>query len=193
MDFLKSKKEIEIERKIRARKVRLLLQNYITMLEHLQKKIFKLGVEAKRLNDHKLTRRQAVKLLAIESRINQAKKLLLIMEEAEAERELVGISSSFITFANDIIKAIAEGPDASKLAKLQAEFEKAIEKSESLEEMLSIIVDSANESILSSGNFNDENIAKVMKLLEDEIDKDNYTNIDIEERIKKIEDNLSKW
>ena len=84
MDFLKSKKEIEIERKIRARKVRLLLQNYITMLEHLQKKIFKLGVEAKRLNDHKLTRRQAVKLLAIESRINQAKRLLLIMEEAEA-------------------------------------------------------------------------------------------------------------
>lgn len=192
MNFLKSKKEIEIERKIRARKVKILLQNYVTMLEHLQKKIFKLGVEAKRLNDHKLTRRQAVKLLAIESRINQAKRLLLIIEEAEAERELVSISSSFITFANDIIKAIAEGPDASKLAKLQAEFEKAIEKSESLEEMLSIIVDSANESILSSGNFNDENIAKVMKLLEDEVDKGNYTSIDIEERIKKIEDDL-KW
>jgi nitrogen regulatory protein PII-like uncharacterized protein len=192
LNFLKSKKEIEIERKIRARKVKILLQNYVTMLEHLQKKIFKLGVEAKRLNDHKLTRRQAVKLLAIESRINQAKRLLLIIEEAEAERELVSISSSFITFANDIIKAIAEGPDASKLAKLQAEFEKAIEKSESLEEMLSIIVDSANESILSSGNFNDENIAKVMKLLEDEVDKGNYTSIDIEERIKKIEDDL-KW
>lgn len=193
MGLFKSKKEKEIERKIRARRAKVMLQNYIVNLERLQKRIFALGKEAKKLNDDKLARRQAVKFLALESRINQAKKLLLLMEEAEAQKELVHVSSSFITFTKDIAKSIAEGPDASKIANMQGEFEKAMDKAEGLEEVLSVVVDTANESILSSGDFNDEKVSSVMKIVESEAGvEEKDMDVAIEKRLREVEDAMKR-
>lgn len=182
-----------MERKIRARKAKIMLQNYIVNLERLQKRIFTLGKEAKKLGDDKLVRRQAIKFLALESRINQAKKLLLLMEEAEAQKELVKISSSFITFTKDIANSIAEGPDASKITKMQGEFEKAMEKAEGLEEVLSVVVDTANESILSNGEFNDQKVAEVMKILDSEstVEEKNL-DVSIEQKLKEVEDMMKR-
>ncbi|GIU72210.1 MAG: hypothetical protein KatS3mg003_1689 [Candidatus Nitrosocaldaceae archaeon] len=193
MGLFKSKREKEMERKIRARKAKIMLQNYIVNLERLQKRIFTLGKEAKKLGDDKLVRRQAIKFLALESRINQAKKLLLLMEEAEAQKELVKISSSFITFTKDIANSIAEGPDASKITKMQGEFEKAMEKAEGLEEVLSVVVDTANESILSNGEFNDQKVAEVMKILDSEstVEEKNL-DVSIEQKLKEVEDMMKR-
>ncbi len=193
MGLFKSKREKEIERKIRARRARVMLQNYIANLERLQKRIFLLGKEARKLSDDKLARRQAIKFLALDSRINQAKKLLLIMEEAEAQKELVKISSSFITFTKDIVKSIAEGPDASKIANMQGEFEKAMSKAEGLEEVLSVVVDTANESILSSGDFNDEKVSSIMKILDNEAGvEEKDIDLAIEKRLKEVEDMMKR-
>ncbi len=180
--FRKSKEEKEIERKIRTRKAKSMLQNYISNLARLQKKIFELGKEAAKLNDQKLLKRQVIKYLAIENRINQAKKLLLLIEEAEAQKELVKISASFITFSKDIIDSIAEGPDVKDIAKTHVDLEKAMMKVESVEEALSVVVDAASESILTSGEFDDQKVEEVMRILESEA---GVVTAEIDERIEK--------
>lgn len=189
----KSKEEKEIERKIRTKKAKTMLQSYITNLERLQKKIFELGKQAAKLGDDKLVKRQAAKYLALENRINQAKKLLLLMEEAEAQKELVRISSSFITFSKDIVDSITEGPDVDKIAKMSVELEKAMAKAESIEETLSVVVDAASESILMSGEFNDEKISEIVKMFEGEAKvEESELDIKIKKKLKEIEDMMRK-
>lgn len=187
----KSREEKEIERKIRARKAITMLQNYISNLERLQKKIFDLGREAAKLNDSKLVRRQAAKYLALENRINQAKKLMILLEEAEAQKELVKVSSTFLTFSKDIIDSIAEGPDAEKIAKMHVDFEKAMMKVEGLEEVLSTVIDAASENILTGGEFDDKKVDEVVKLLEGE---SGLKELDarIEERLREVEEMMKK-
>lgn len=189
----KSKEEKEIERKIRAKKAKAMLQNYISNLERLQKRIFEIGMEAAKLGDEKLVKRQAVKFLALENRINQARKLLLLMEEAEAQKELIKVSSSFLTFSKDIVDSIAEGPGVDKIAKMHVEFEKAMMRVESIEEALSVVVDAASESILTSGEFDDEKVSEVVRMLESEAGvEEKELDAKIEERLREVEDMMRK-
>ena len=191
--FRKSKEEKEIERKIRTRKAKAMLQSYITNLERLQRKIFELGKKAAKLNDSKLMRRQAAKYLALENRINQAKKLLILIEEAEAQKELVKVSSSFITFSKDVVDSIAEGPDVDRIAKMHVDLEKAMMKAESVEEALSVVVDAASESILAGGEFDDRKVNEVVKMLEGEAGvEEKELDAKIEEKLREVEEMMKK-
>ena len=184
--FFKSKEEKEIERKIRIRKAKAQLKNYISGLEKLQKKVLELGREASQIGDKKLVKRQAEKYLALENRIRQAKRLLILMEEAEAQRELVKITSTFIAFSKDIVDSIVEGPDVKDVAKMHVELEKAMAKAESLEEVLSVIIDSASESILS-GDFDEGVVEEVVKMFESE-----SKSKEIDEKIREIEEMMKR-
>lgn len=191
--FRKSKEEKDIERKIRTRKAKNMLQNYTNNLEKLQKRIFDLGRQAAKINDSRLMRRQSSKYLALESRINQAKKLMILIEEAEAQKELVNISSSFITFSKDVVDSIKEGPGIKDLGKMQIDFEKAMANAESMEEALSTVVDSASENILTSGEFDDQKVDEVSKMFEGEAGvEESELDSKIDERMKEVEDMMKK-
>ena len=110
----KSKEEREIERRIRARKAKARLKNYISNLERFQRKFLELGREAAKLGDSQLVRRQASKYLALEQRINRAKKLLILMEDAETQRDLARVSASFTAFSRDISEELKEAPSVKK-------------------------------------------------------------------------------
>ncbi len=160
----KSKEEKEIERKVRMRKAKMALKQYINNLENFKRRIFLQGKEAAKLGDEALLKRSAVKYLALEQRIKQAKRLLLLMEEAELQRELVKVSADFIQFSKDIVESIAEGPEAEDVAKIQVEFEKAMGKVENLDEALNTMLDLTSESILT-GNFDVEIIEAAEDLM----------------------------
>ncbi len=182
----KSKEEKEIERKIRMRKAKMALKQYINNLENLKRKIFLQGKEAAKLGgDEALLKRSAVKYLTLEQRIKQAKRLLLLMEEAEIQRELVKVSAEFIGFSKDVVKSIAEGPGgAEDVAKMQVEFEKAMGgKVESLEEALNTMIDLTSESILT-GEFDAETVEMAESLMTSSAEKD----LEPEKRLKEIEE-----
>ena len=105
-----------------------------------------------------------MKYLALEERIKQAKRLLLLMEEAEIQKELVKISADFIQFSRDIVESIAEGPGAEDIAKMQVEFEKAMTKVKGLDEVLGTMLDLTSESILR-GDFDAETIEEATRCL----------------------------
>ena len=181
--FWKSKEEKEIERKMRMRKAKMALKQYINNLENLKRKIFVQGKEAAKLGDEALLRRSAMKYLAIEERIKQAKRLLLLMEEAELQRELVKVSADFIQFSKDIVESISEGPGAQDIAKMQLEFEKAMTKVEELDDALSSMLDLTSESILT-GDFSAETIDEAASLFEASVSSD----LEPKSRLKQIED-----
>jgi len=195
--MFKSKEKKEIERKIRIRKSKTVVQTYISKLEILQKRIFAQGKDYAKIGENKMVRDQASKYLALESRIRQAKKLLLLMEEAEIQRELVSVSGSFIQFSKDIVNSIAEAPKVGDLTKIQVKFEQAMNKIEGMEEALNTVIDASSEGILSGQAIGEEKIEEVAKLLEgeagvEEKEKDSELDKEIEKKIKNIEDMMKK-
>jgi len=181
--FWKSKEEKEIERKMRMRKAKMALKQYINNLENLKRKIFLQGKEAAKLGDEALLKRSAMKYLALEERIKQAKRLLLLMEEAEVQRELVKVSANFIQFSQDIVESIAEGPGAQDIARMQVEFEKAMGKVEELDDALASMLDLTSESILT-GDFSAETVEEATSLFEASASSD----LEPKSRLKQIED-----
>lgn len=197
--MFKSKEKKEIERKVRIRKSKTVVQSYIAKLEHLQKRVFGQGKEYAKLGDDKMVKNQASKYLALESRIVQAKKLLLLMEEAEIQRELVNVSGSFIQFSRDIVNSIAEAPKIGDLTNVQVRFEEAMTKVEGIEEALNTVLDASSEGILSGEAFGDEKIDEVAKLLEGEAgaeesetssEQDTELDEEIEKKMKDIEETM---
>ncbi|WP_287196952.1 hypothetical protein [Thermococcus sp.] len=179
----KSKEEKEIERKVRMRKAKIALQQYINNLENFKRRVFLQGKEAAKLGDEALLKRSVVKYLALEQRIKQAKRLLLLMEEAELQRELVKVSADFIQFSKDIVASIAEGPGAEDVAKIQVEFEKAMGKVENIDEALNTMLDLTSESILT-GNFDVETIEAAEELIVSSAGRE----LEPGKRLKEIED-----
>ena len=195
--MFKSKEKLEIERKIRIRKSKTVVQSYISKLERLQKRVFSQGKEYAKLGERKMVHNQASKYLALENRIHQAKKLLLLMEEAEIQRELVNVSGSFIQFSKDIVNSIADAPKVDDIAKVHVKFEEAMTKVEGIEEALNTVLDASSEGILSGETFGEDKIEEVSKLLEGEAgaeEKEIASELDneIEKKMKKIEDMMKK-
>jgi len=195
--MFKSKEKLEIERKIRIRKSKTVIQNYISKLERLQKRVFSHGKEYAKLGEQQMVKNQASKYLALEHRIHQAKKLMLLMEEAEIQRELVNVSGSFIQFSKDIVNSIADAPKVDDLAKAHVKFEEAMTKVECIEEALNTVLDASSEGILSGEAFGEDKIEEVAKLLEgeagaEESEIDSELDKEIEKKMKNIEEMMKK-
>jgi hypothetical protein len=189
----KSKEEKEIEREIRYRKARATLQRYNEKLESLQKMVYDQGKQAAKLGDDKFVTRQAAKYLTIQERIKKGQKLLLLMEEARLQREMVKVSGEFITFASDISQSISEGPNVEKIAHMQIEMEKAMGKSEKIDEALSVAMDMASEGIMSSGDYSEKNINEIVKSMQGEVEAEEKGLDDrITKGIKDVEDAMKK-
>ena len=195
--MFKSKGKKEIERKIRIRKSKTVVQNYVHKLEHLQKRVFNHGKQYAKLGEKGMVKSQASKYLALEGRIHQAKKLLLLMEEAEIQRELVNVSGSFIQFSKDIVNSIADAPKVDDMAKAHLKFEEAMTKVEGIEEALNTVLDASSEGILSGEVFGEDKIEEVAKLLEgeagaEEKEADSKLDKEIEKKMKNIEEMMKK-
>ena len=189
----KSKEEKEIEREIRYRKARATLQHYIEKIDDLQKMVYNQGKQAVKLGDDKFVKRQAAKYLALQERSKRSQRMLLLMEEARLQREIVKISGDFITFARDISQSIAEGPDVKKIASSQVEFEKALTQSEKIDAALSVALDMASEGVLGSGDYSEKGVDEVVKTMQGEVEIEEKSLDDrITKGIKDVEDMMKK-
>jgi hypothetical protein len=178
----KSREEKEIEREIRHRKARATLQHYIERLENLQTMVYNQGKQAAKLGDDKFVNRQAAKYLALQERVKRGQKMLLLMEEARLQREMVKISGDFITFARDVSQSISEGPGLDKIAHMQVEMEKALAQSEKIDEALSIALDMTSEGILGSQDYSEKNVTEIVKTMQGEAETEEKG---LDERISK--------
>lgn len=187
----KSKAEKDIEREIRYRKAKSTISNYIQNLEKVQKQVFDQGKKAISIGDETFAKRQAKKHVGIQDRIRKGQRLLLLMEEAKLQRNLVNISGDFVVFAKDIAESILEGPDVEQLTEMQIELEKGLARAEQMDEALSVMVESASEGILASENMTDENVDALLRSMEgDAIDEESELDQRISKGVNEIEEKM---
>jgi len=80
------------------------------------------------------------------------------------------------------------------IARAQVEFEKAIARTESIEEALATVVDAASESILSAESIAEEKVEMLAKLMESQATGEEEAELDkkIEARLKEVEEMMRK-
>jgi hypothetical protein len=189
----KSREEKEIEREIRHRKARATLQHYLERLGNLQTMVYNQGKQAAKLGDDKFVTRQAAKYLALQERMKRGQKMLLLMEEARLQREMVKVSGDFITFARDVSQSVFEGPDVDKIAHMQVEMAKAMAQAEKIDEALSVALDMANEGILSSQDFSEKNVTEIAKAMQGEAEtEEKGLDERISKGVKEVEDMMKR-
>lgn len=188
----KSKEELNIERELRYRKARNAVQSYIERMETLQQRVFEQGRQAAKIGDDKFVRRQAAKYLALQERIKRGQRMLLHMDEAKLQRELVKTSGDFITFAKDISESIAEGTSAEKISEMQLEFEKAMQQVEQIDEALSIAIEMASDGILSSKDISEKNVESIMQSMESKAGEEEKMDERISKGVREVEEMMRK-
>lgn len=188
----KSKEELNIERELRYRKARNAVQSYIERMEALQQRVFEQGRQAVKMGDDKFVRRQAAKYLALLERIKRGQRMLLHMDEAKLQRELVKTSGDFITFAKDISESIAEGTSVEKISEMQLEFEKAMQQVEQIDEALSIAIEMASDGILSSKDISEKNVESIMQAMEGKTGEEEKMDERISKGVKEVEEMMRK-
>jgi ribosomal protein S8 len=188
----KSKEELNIERELRYRKARNAVQSYIERMETLQQRIFEQGRQAAKIGDDKFVRRQAAKYLALQERIKRGQRMLLHMDEAKLQRELVKTSGDFITFAKDISESIAEGTSTEKMAEMQLEFEKAMQQVEQIDEALSVAIEMASDGILSSKDISEKNVESIMQAMEEKTGEEEKMDERISKGVREVEEMMRK-
>ncbi len=188
----KSKEELNIERELRYRKARNAVQNYNERMEALQQRVFEQGRQAVKIGDDKFVRRQAAKYLAIQEKIRRGQRMLLLMEEAKLQRELVKTSGDFISFAKDISESISEGPSVEQVAGMQLEFEKAMQQAEHIDEALSVAIDMASDGILSSKDISEKNVESIMQAMEGKAGEEEKMDERISKGVREVEEMMRK-
>jgi hypothetical protein len=189
----KSREEKEIEREIRHRKARATLQHYIERLDNLQSMVYEQGKQAAKLGDDKFVTRQAAKYLVLQERIKRGQKMLLLMEEARLQKEMVKISGDFVAFARDVSQSVFEGPGVDRVAHMQVEMEKAMAQAEKIDGALSVALDIASEGILSSQDFSQKNVEQIAKTMQGEAEtEEKGLDERISKGVKEVEDMMKK-
>ena len=178
----KSKNQKDIEREFRYRQAKTSINKHIQQLEKVQKMVYEQGKQAASIDDTTFVRRQAMKYVSIGERIRKGQRLILLMEEARLQRDLVKISGDFVIFAQDITESILEGPDIDNITEMHLELEKGLSKAEKIDEALSMAVDIASESIMASENMSENSIDSIITSMEGDVIDDES---DLDERISK--------
>ncbi|MFQ5975418.1 MAG: hypothetical protein ACE5J5_03765 [Candidatus Hydrothermarchaeales archaeon] len=189
----KSREEKDIEGEMRYRKAKATVKNYIEKLEKLQKMVYGQGKKAAKIGDEKFLKRQAAKYLTLQERIKKGQKMLLLMEGAKLQREMVKISGDFVGFARDISESIVEGPGVDKIANMQIEFERAMQQAETIDEALSVALDMTSEGILSSEGFSEKNVDEIAKTMEGDAEtEEKGLDERISKGVKEVEEMMKK-
>ncbi len=119
---------------------------------------------------------------------------MMVMEEAQIQRELVKLSGNFVEFAQDVAESIGEGAEIEDIASTQKEMEKAMLKAESMDEALSTAVDITSEGILTNEEFSGEKVEEMIDSMTGEAAEDEEIELDTEisDGLEEVEEEMKK-
>jgi len=194
MALFKSKRTKEIEREIRFKQGVKKVQNYVTKCRASQQKFWEMGKRALSLGDKQQFENLARAYLNTGEISNRWERYLVTMETIRIQRDQVKATGEFVKSVNLMSSTMSSGIDPKELTKMQKDLEMALAKAETLDEALSVVMDSTSESVFSTDGFADKSIKEIEAAMSGEVMHEEGGAIDdrIAQGLKKIEDEMSK-
>ena len=194
MALFKSKRTKEIEREIRFKQGVKKVQNYVKKCRASQQKFWEMGKRALSLGDRQQFENLAMAYLNTGEIANRWERYLVTMETVRIQRDQVKATGEFVKSINLMSSTMSSGINPKELTKMQKDLEMALMKAETLDEALSVVMDTTSESVFSTEGFADKSIKEVEAAMSGEVLHEERGAIDerIAQGLKKIEDEMSK-
>lgn len=163
----KSKKEKEMERKIKVRQAKSKIQNYIKKCQKQYDLYRKHAVEANKLGNDALLKRFATKMVALENQIEKAQTVHLILVDIELSKEQVHMTQEFFSAISGMKESLmSEEITAEDLTEAALNIEAATDKAERIDEMLSSFAETLSDRILTSADVSIEDIESTLEKID---------------------------
>lgn len=157
--LFKSTEQRELESKVRFRQGRHRIQKFIQQLGKNSEQYYSLARQAYRLGDDGQFRQMAGGYLQARETINRWERYLLKLEALEMRRGEVEATSDFLGSMTALTHSILRGASVEDVHRMQLDMAQALEKSQTQEEMLTMVMD-ATASTLDGAEQIDDNVLK---------------------------------
>ena len=195
LDRWKKREETkEVEREVQFRRGLARVRSYISRCQKSKKHYWQLGKRALQLGDDRQFRQIAKTYLWTMEQISRWERYLLQLETVAARRDQVGATSEFMKSITALSQSMMAGASEEDVAKMQVELEKAIARSEILEETMAMVMEAGSETVFGSRELSEEAVERVQKAMAEaaEADESEVFDAKIEEGLRQIEEEMRK-
>ena len=194
MALFKSKRQRELESEIQVRQSKAKIERFIRHAKKVQKRYWQLGKQALRLGDREQFTQLAGALIRAREQSNHWERYLLQLETLSVRREEVAATGDFIKGISAITTSILRGASPDQIAAMQVKMERALVKADSLEELLSVAMDTSAESVYAVDEMDEQKLDELATQMgaEAEADEDAADDERIAEGLTQVEKEMRK-
>ena len=149
-------------------------------MQKISAEILELRENALRLGDHKQFRQLTASYLRLREQVNQWQRYLVQLETLGLHRNEVAVTGEFLQSINALTNSMLRGASPEEITKMLINIEKALEKSQALEETLSIAMEASSESIFADESLDESKLIEVAETMKQEALSDEETAMDKE-------------
>jgi nitrogen regulatory protein PII-like uncharacterized protein len=192
--FGKSSRDKEIEREIKFKQGMRKVQNYVQKCRQSQQKFWDMGKRALSLGDRQQFESLARAHIKTGDIANRWERYMVSMETVRIQRDQVTATKEFAQSVNIMSSTMMKGMNPKELHKMQKDLEIGLAKAETLDEALSIVMDTTSDSVLSTDGYADNSIKEIEAAMTGETahEEDEAFDVRIADGLKKIEEEMGK-
>ena len=160
--LFKSQAERDRDAKIKFRQGKSRIQRFLQQAQQAGDNYWRLAKQAYQLGDQEQFKQLGGNYLRIRESINRWERYIVKLDSLEMRRNEVEATGEFLKSMNALTGTILRGASPTEIARMQADVEKAVEKSEAQEEMLNLAMEAAGTTLTSSSDLNDTVLSQLV-------------------------------
>ncbi len=154
-NLFKSQAERDREAKIKFRQGKARIQRFLQQAQQAAENYWRLAKQAYQLGDQDQFKQLAANYLRIRESINRWERYVVKLDSLEMRWNEVEATGEFLKSMNALTGSILRGANPTEIARMQFDVEKALAKSETQEELLSLAMEAAGTTLTSTSDLND--------------------------------------
>jgi hypothetical protein len=194
LGLFKSKQQRELEAKLRINQSKAKIQRFINHAKSVQKRYWDLGKQALGLDDRPLFAQLSAAFLRTRELARHWERYLLQLETLCVRREEVAATGEFIRGVSAATKSILAGATPKEIAALQVNMEQALAKAETLEELLSVAMETTADHVFGTDQLDEQKLEELAAQAKTETAGEGKGAVDdrIVQELKRIEEEMRK-
>lgn len=170
------------------------VRGYINRCQKSKKRYWELGKRALQLGDQQQFRQIARTYLWTMEQIDRWERYLLQLETVAARRDQVKATTDFMKSITALSESMMAGASEEDVAKMQVELEKAVARSEMLEETMQMVMDASSETVFGSEELSEEAVERIQEAMMEaaELEEGETFDAKMEEGLRQIEEEMRK-
>jgi len=159
--MFKSKEEREMEAQIKFRQGKSRIQRFVAQSRKGAQRYWELAKQAYKLGDAEQFKQLAAGYVKTRDSINRWERYMVKLDALELRRNDVAATGEFMKSIAAMTGSIMQGASPEEIAKMQMDLEKAVHKTEALEQTLDMAMEATGDQITGAGELSDDVLSQI--------------------------------